>query len=379
MRPSREGSGLKGIRILGVTLLLTAGMGIHAADPPVAPATATPVDAATPAIKPGAPIPLPEWLFPVDPKSLERNPKPVKLDDVEQLDIPDSDQKFTQARINDPFNAPDWRPKDHIPMPDIVAKGRKPAVMACAYCHTPTGQGRPENSALAGLPEAYIQEQLHDLRSGARKPTGPEEYLPTWTMLRIAKAMTDAEIDESARYFSQQKLKRRVYVVESLRIPRAERAAWIYEEVGGTEDLEQRLLEVTNELVRHERRDDRLEYMAYVPPGSINRGKRLATTGKSPIGPSEFDKKKRTEIVAETEERTQVCSTCHGPKLMGTDKIPPIAGRQPTYLLRQLLAFRNGTRTGDAAKQMGPVVEKLTLGEMIDLVAYAGSLYPDTK
>ena len=40
-----------------------------------------------------------------------------------------------------------------------------------------------------------------------------------------------------------------MYVIESLRIPRAERAAWIYEEVGGTEDLEDRLLEVTNDLV----------------------------------------------------------------------------------------------------------------------------------
>ena len=73
--------------------------------------------------------------------------------------------------------------------------------------------------------------------------------------------MTDAEIDESAKYFAQQKLRRRVYVIESLRIPRAERAAWIYEEVGGTEDLDDRLLEVTNELARHERRDDRLEYI----------------------------------------------------------------------------------------------------------------------
>jgi cytochrome c553 len=64
---------------------------------------------------------------------------------------------------------------------------------------------------------------------------------------------------------------------------------------------------------------------------------------------------------------------------MGTDKIPPLAGRSPTYLLRQLLAFRNGLRTGEAAKQMTPVVEKLTLAEMIDVVAYLGSLYPDPR
>jgi cytochrome c553 len=350
---------LKGfIRVTAVALCLSLGLGTmltRAADPP--PAAATP--AAAPAA-PGAPIDLPEWLFPVDPNSLIKNPPPVKLDDVEPLDIPDSDQKFTQARINDPFNAPDWHPADHVPMPDVVAKGRKPAVMACAYCHTPTGQGRPENSALAGLPEAYIKEQLLDMRAGKRKPTGPEVYKPSWAMHTLAKALTDAEIDESAKYFAQQKLKRRHFVVESLRIPRAERAAWIYEEVGGTEDLEGRLLEVTSELQRHERRDDRLQYTVYVPPGSQARGKRLATTGEG----------------EEKGVKTQVCATCHLTNLKGTDKIPPIAGRSPTYLLRQMLAFRNGTRVNEASPQMAPVVEKLTLSEMIDLVSYVGSMYP---
>jgi cytochrome c553 len=369
MRTSGEGDELKGISILCAALFMSAVM---AADPPAA------APAAKPAMVPGSPIAVPEWLFPIDPKSLEKNPKPVKLDDVEQLEIPDSKQKFTQARINDPFNPPDWRP-DHSPMPDIVAKGRKPAVMACAYCHTPTGQGRPENSALAGLPEAYFKEQLHDLRSGARKPAGPEQYLPTWNMLKIAKAMTEEEIEASAKYFAQQKLRRRVYVIESLRIPRAERAAWIYEEVGGTEDLDGRMLEVTNELVRHERRDDRLEYLAYVPPGSINRGKRMVTTGKAADVQELTSRNPADQAPVAGTVKTVVCATCHGPKLTGTDKIPPIAGRQPTYLLRQMLAFRNGTRTGDAAKQMGPVVEKLTLDEMIDVVAYVSSLYPDPR
>ena len=348
-----EGKTLKGfIRLacVGVGICLTAS----AADPvPTGtPAAATPAAVTTP----GTAIELPEWLFPIDPKSIKPNPNPPKLDDVELLDIPGSEQKYTLARINDPFNAPDWRPNKHIPMPEIVARGRKPAVMACAYCHTPTGQGRPENSSLAGLPEAYFKEQLLDFRSGKRQPTGPEAYLPSWNMLKIAKAMTEQEIDESAKYFAQQKLLRRVYIIESLRIPRAERAAWIYEEVGGTEDLEDRLLEVTSELTRHERRDDRLEYSAYVPPGSIGRGKRLVTTGDG--------------------GKTQVCATCHLASLKGTDKIPPIGGRSPTYLLRQLLAFRNGTRANEAAQQMTPVVEKLTLNEMIDVAAYLGSLYP---
>ena len=83
--------------------------------------------------------------------------------------IPDSDQKFTLARINDQFNPPDWQPADHGAMPDVVAKGRKPNVMACAFCHTPTGQGRPGKfrarrpagglykGAAAGLPQRQAQ------------------------------------------------------------------------------------------------------------------------------------------------------------------------------------------------------------------------------
>ena len=312
--------------------------------------------APTPVPAVGAPIELPEWLFPIDPKSIKPPPNPPKPDDVELLEVPGSDQKFTAARINDPFNPPDWRPNDHLTMPDVVAKGRKPAVWACAYCHTPTGQGRPENSALAGLPAAYFKQQLQDWKSGKRKSIGPDTYVPNVNMAKIAKAMTDEEIEASAQYFAQQKLRRRVYVLESLRIPRAERAAWIYEEVGGTEDLEDRLLEVTNEIARHERRDDRLEYTAYVPPGSIGRGKRLVVTGDG--------------------GKTQGCATCHLANLKGTDKIPPIAGRSPTYLLRQMIAFRNGARTNEASVQMNPVVEKLTLNEMIDIVAYLGSLSP---
>jgi len=306
-------------------------------------------------------IPYPDWLFPINPDSLLPPPKtPPKLDDVEQLGIPDSKQKYTLARINDQFNAPDWQPESHVPMPDIVAKGRKPKVIACAYCHTPTGQGRPENSALAALPEAYIKEQLNDFRSGKRAAIGPEKYLPSRGMHTVAAALTDAEIDESAKYFSQQKLGRRVWVAEAINIPRADPSDWVYKEVGGTEDLGTRLLEVAPDITRHQYRDDRLQYTAYVPPGALASGKRLATTGKGADGSA----------------ITQICATCHLANLRGTDKIPPIAGRSPTYLLRQLLAFRNGARTGEAADQMKATVEKLELEDMIALAAYVGSLYP---
>ena len=49
--------------------------------------------------------------------------------------------------------------QDHPPLPNIVAHGSGDA-WACAYCHLPNGQGRPENPPLAGLPVAYIAEQV---------------------------------------------------------------------------------------------------------------------------------------------------------------------------------------------------------------------------
>jgi cytochrome c553 len=310
---------------------------------------ATPAATATPE--------WPEWLFPIHPPSLLKPPPvPVKRDDVELLSIPDSKEKFTAARINDVHDAPDWYPAEHGPMPDIVAKGKRPKTIACAFCHTPTGQGRPENSALAGLTENYIRQQLKDFRSGARKPAGPLAFGPTHTMAALSKTLTDAEIDESAKYYAAQKLARRVWVVDSLRIPRAEPEAWLYKEVGGTEDLGERLLEVTTEIERHERRDPKLQYTAYVPPGSPNRGKRLVTTGDG--------------------GKTVACATCHGANLKGMGDVPPIAGRSPTYQLRQLLEFKRGDRATEGAKQMEPVVQKLELADMIDVVAYLGTLYP---
>ena len=310
--------------------------------------------------KPAPKIPYPDWLFPVDEETLRAltrpPPKdPPKLDDVELLTIPDSEQKYTLARINDQFNAPDWQPNSHGPAPDIVLKGRKPKIIACGFCHTPTGQGRPENSALAGLPEAYIKEQLRDFRSGKRPAIGPDTYAPSRGMQAVAAAMTDEEIDATAKFFSQQKLGRRVWVVEGINIPRAEPSDWVYKEVNGSEDLGERLLEVAPDITRHQRRDDKMQYTAYAPPGSMARGKLLATKGDG---------------------KTQICATCHLANLRGTDKVPPIAGRSPTYLLRQLIAYKNGDRKGEAAAQMAPIVEKLELDDLVALAAYVGSLYP---
>jgi cytochrome c553 len=69
-------------------------------------------------------------------------------------------------------------------------------------------------------------------------------------------------------------------------------------------------------------------------------------------------------------------ASCHGPRLRGTSVGPPIAGHFPTYLFRQLYAFRSGARTGTNATLMRPIAAGLSRRDMIDLAAYIGSLAP---
>ena len=74
--------------------------------------------------------------------------------------------------------------------------------------------------------------------------------------------------------------------------------------------------------------------------------------------------------------RTVQCTICHGPDLRGLGPIPGIAGRSPSYLVRQLYDFQHGTRAGLGSALMKPTVEKLTTEDMIALASYAASLPP---
>jgi cytochrome c553 len=54
--------------------------------------------------------------------------------------------------------------------------------------------------------------------------------------------------------------------------------------------------------------------------------------------------------------------------------VPGIAGRSPSYIVRQLYDFKHGARTGSGSELMKPVVETLTLDNILALAAYAASL-----
>lgn len=73
---------------------------------------------------------------------------------------------------------------------------------------------------------------------------------------------------------------------------------------------------------------------------------------------------------------TLACGTCHGPALKGVGPIPRIAGRSPTYIVRQLYEFNTGGRSAAASALMKQVVEKLSPDDIIALAAYVASLEP---
>ena len=310
--------------------------------------------AAPPAVVQQGAFVVPEWAYPITPPAPANAPAP---DSVTPLHVPGSRRGYTAASIADFNRVADWFPSAHPPMPDIVAHGRKPAILACGSCHLPDGQGRPENATLAGLPEAYIREQLADFKAGRRRGL-VDAYAPIPGMIRIASNLTDDEAAAAAAYFSTLRLRPHAKIRESTTAPKTHVVSWIRmaDADGAREPLGQRIVEVPASAERHERRDTRLTYYAYVPPGSIARGRAIATPGRDSV--------------------TQPCVRCHGPDLRGAGIAPPLAGRSPSYIVRQLVAFRTGARSSDAAAPMRAEVAPLSIEQMIAVAAYAGSLKP---
>jgi hypothetical protein len=72
----------------------------------------------------------PAWAYAVNPPDFR-----VQPDDGTPRHVPDSTAVFTVTQARDMFIALDWHPSDHPLLPGIVARGRKPDVMACGVCH----------------------------------------------------------------------------------------------------------------------------------------------------------------------------------------------------------------------------------------------------
>ena len=305
------------------------------------------------AISAAAPAPAaegpPAWAYPVNPPDL----KPRAEDGVVRR-VPESSAVYSVTQLRDRFIAPVWHPADHPPLPQVVAEGRKPNVFACGFCHRADGPGGPENASLAGLPAAYIVQQMADYKSGARKTSVPKRNIEL--MISLAKDATDAEVNAAAAYFSSLKPRSNIRVVETDTVPKTSVAGWfLAASTGGDrEPIGQRIIEVPEDVERFENRDTRARFVAYVPVGSLAKGAALAGTGGG--------------------GKTLQCSICHGPDLRGLGGTPSIAGRSPSYVVRQLYDIQNGARAGTAAQLMKGAVANLAVEDMASIAAYLASL-----
>lgn len=269
--------------------------------------------------------------------------------------MPGSAATYSLTQIRNLFVAPVWHPADQPPLPPIVAVGRPPNVRACGSCHRANGSGGPENANIAGLPPGYMRRALEDFRAGLRDNAVPPRA-PSRLMIETMRDITDAEIEEAVAFFAALRRQQAIRVLETDIVPVTRVVGWVLEPVagGGTEPIGQRIIEVPDDPQAFHNRDGRARFTAHVPPGSVERGRALAA-----------------------EARTGgACVSCHGADLRGAADVPSLAGKSPSYIVRQLHDFRSGVRRGSGAAPMRENAAGLSLDDMIALAAYAASLSP---
>jgi len=312
---------------------------------------AAPAPAAAPA---PPPVNLPEWAYtPPNPPGAPPPPSSLPADDTAVIRIPGVERTLTRGQLRGVKEIPDWRPEEHAGIPDVVRFGRE-GVRACGFCHLADGGGRPENASVSGLPIAYFLQQMEDFKNGLRDSADHRKN-NTNMMIGFAKSATLEENRAAAAYFGAKPYGKRINVVESRTAPKVRLQGGMHMPIpaaqgGGMEPIGEQIVEVPDDHLRAEARDTHMGYTAYVPVGSINRGKMLAATYQ--------------------------CTTCHGANLEGLGPVPPLAGRSPSYTTRQLYDMKLGARKGPWAELMTPIVQKMSLADMMNVSAYAASLNP---
>jgi len=287
---------------------------------------------------------LPEWAFNIPDKV---QPPEPKVPAVVRATGAAKEMEATAVAGN--ANPPDWFPDEHAAPPRSV-KGPMPN--ACGSCHLMSGQGHPESADIAGMPAAYIIRQMTYFKSGARK----EEA----RMGPIARAVADDDVRQAAEYFASVTPIPFVKVIETATPPKTYVSADARHRRimpdGGTEPIGRRIIQVPDDPMRTTIRDPHSGFTAYVPPGSIAKGKALVETGGS--------------------GKTIQCAICHGDRLTGLGEVPRLAGLQPVYIARQLITMQNGASAGANAALMKKPVAKLSEDDIIAISAYLGSLPP---
>jgi cytochrome c553 len=175
----------------------------------------------------------------------------------------------------------------------------------------------------------------------------------------IARDLSDEDAKQASEWFAALKPKVWQPVVETDRVPKTFINIHLMRmplPEGGDEPIGSRIIELPQDIARAESRDPHSGFVAYVPKGSIEKGKALVTTGG--------------------DGKTIQCAICHGPTLGGLGEVPAIAGHSPMYLFRQLYYFKDGSRHGTMGALMKGVVAQMTQDDMVAIAAYVGSLPP---
>src|SRR5262249_1746807 len=162
-----------------------------------------------------------------------------------------------------------------------------------------------------GLPVQFIINQMQDFKSGDRKDPA--------RMNGIAAATTPEEWEMAAKWFNSLKPVSWYKVTEADMVPKTivtGARMRIPDPSGGMEPIGNRIIVVPQDTPRVLARDPRVGFTAYVPMGSLAKGKALVETGGN--------------------GKTIACSICHGADVKGVGDIPRLAGVHPTYLARQL-------------------------------------------
>jgi cytochrome c553 len=306
----------------------------------------------------------PDWAFFV-PFTETANMNAMPGTDSTQWSAPGSGRSYTRSQLQDVLNPPDWYPEEHPPMPQIVAHGQRtdannPPILPCALCHLPNGAGHVESASLAGLSASYIVRQFADFRSGSRRiMVGNSKTIGFLTSLK--KRYTDDQVLAAAQYFASLKPRSWIRVIETTAVTKSVVSSETLMRTalpnGGVEPIGGRIVELPENTIGLLNRDSHSGFIAYVPIGSVSAGEELVTTA--------------------TADGTPSCASCHGGRLTGLGDVPPIAGRPPSYLVRQLWGFQSGERRGPSAAMMQSVTSKLTSAEMLAIAAYLASRPPE--
>lgn len=305
------------------------------------------------AAAPFSPPPELGWAYPAAPPHTAELKTPPGL-----YPTPDGKRKLSADQVEqlDPADE-DWFPDSHPTPPSVILHGAKNAA-PCADCHMVNGQGAVGIPDIAGLRAAYLSEQLEAFRSGARR-SAQTGRLATEAMIGVAKAWGEPDLKAAVAYYAALPRRTPVKIVVTDAAPpmRTERFGWTYTDPTGGKDraLDGAVAETPQSVGRVFMRDLSNRQIVYVSRSTLTLGETLVHTGGN---------------------GGQPCTLCHGADLRGTAIAPPLAGRDPSYLARQLWDIRSGARSGASVAAMQGPARGLAPRDITAVAAYLASRQP---